>query len=113
MSATSPATAASAVSIPPAISTPSTSCAMPSPTRVISTSPSSIASLAVQASTSTSAPDIVPPHLEVKEAAASSVVDEVCPDSDYSRDDLEEFVTVHATAEFENSLLQNLAESCQ
>ena len=82
---------------------------MSSPTRVVSTSPSSNASLAVPASTSTSAPAVVPPPREGPEAAAAaSVVDEVCPDSEYSRDDLEEFVTLHATAEFENSPLQNL-----
>ena len=72
-------------------------------TRVVSTSPSSNASLAVPARTSTSTPAVVPLPQEVPEAAAAaSVVDEVCPDSEYSRDVLEEFVTVHATAEFEN-----------
>ena len=78
MSATSPATAASAVAIPAAVSTASTSCSMPSPVRVVPTSPSSIASLAVPASTSTSAPAVVHPPQEVPETAAASVVDEVC-----------------------------------
>ena len=114
MSTTSPSTveaALAAVSIPATISTFSTSSSMSSPTRVVSTSSSTNASFAVPASTTTAVPAVVPPPEEVPEAAeAAPVVDEVCPDSEYRKDDPEELVIVLATAEFENSPLQNLVQ---